>query len=233
MHSPMLYLMTLTLLVVILSTYIHVQATPIPIPATSQNPDDLATGIAILKSDTTGPIYEAMDPSKMDVFERAEDATAKFLDKRSLDVATAIPIKRSTIDTIDTFLNKRAVDDTFHEGHNLSADDDKTENTEAIFEPMDPAMMIAFERAEDATAKFMAKRSDDLIGMYPVERRDTDEDRVLSVDDGSNSEKRETSSLGIRPPRCPDACPAVYEPLCAYNSKGVKQTFGNECELGR
>lgn len=30
---------------------------------------------------------------------------------------------------------------------------------------------------------------------------------------------------------CPLICPAIYAPVCAENSSGVKQTFSNECDL--
>ena len=31
--------------------------------------------------------------------------------------------------------------------------------------------------------------------------------------------------------KCPDACPMVYDPVCAVNASGVWKTFGNACEL--
>ncbi|KAG0374317.1 hypothetical protein BGX24_010555 [Mortierella sp. AD032] len=210
--------MTLAILAIILSS--RVQAGVIPIPAAGKQPNDAAIGSASVNPGKTEPVYEAMDPSKMDVFERAEDATAKFLAKRS-----------PTHVAIDTFLSKRADADAaaVPQDRDLSVSDDtsttfttddKTPKTEAVFEAMDPSKMVAFERAEDATAKFLAKRA-------------IDDDRDFSArdDDGKSSEKYETTRPLPRPPICSQICTDEFDPLCAYNSKGVKRTFVNECEL--
>ncbi|KAG0274154.1 hypothetical protein BGZ95_010051 [Linnemannia exigua] len=205
--------MTLALLVITLSA--RVQAGVIPIPAAGKQPDDAAIGSASVNPGKTEPVYEAMDPSKMDVFERAEDVTKKFLAKRTAS---------NTV--VDAFQSKRADADAaaVPQDRDLSVGTDTPTatttdgpKTEAVFEPMDPSKMVAFESAEDATAKFLAKRA-------------TKDDRDFSVRVDDDSEKHET----IRPPPppiCLEVCPDVYDPLCAKNSKGFRKTFGNECEL--
>ncbi|KAF9122472.1 hypothetical protein BGW39_009720 [Mortierella sp. 14UC] len=211
MHSSMLYMMALTLLVIILLT--HVQATPIPVPTVGKKPDDAAIGSASVKPDTAGPVYEALDPSKMDVFERAKEATAKLLAKRDQDAAASVLIKRSTIDTISTFLSKRAAAAAVPEDRDLSVGDDRTAKTDAVFEPMNPAKTAAFERAEDATTKLLAKRAVEETIAF-LAKRATDADRDFAVGDGNNSEKRETSGVGIKPPPLHFALRSVRRSTC-------------------
>lgn len=38
---------------------------------------------------------------------------------------------------------------------------------------------------------------------------------------------------GACPKDCDFACLDIYKPVCAINTKGVKKTFSNSCEMGR
>ncbi|KAF9126595.1 hypothetical protein BG015_004676 [Linnemannia schmuckeri] len=71
MHSPMMYLVILVLLVITLSVQVQVLASPIPFPA------------AIDAKTQPEATFEAMVPTKIEVFERAEVAIAKFIAERA------------------------------------------------------------------------------------------------------------------------------------------------------
>ncbi|KAF8935601.1 hypothetical protein BGZ47_009823 [Haplosporangium gracile] len=196
-----MYLVTLTLLVITLSVQVQVRAGPIPISAATDTP---------AKTEAT---FEAMDPTKMEVFERAEDATAKFFAKPALanddDRATA-------------------------------PGSPKAWPVGTTFKAMDPAKMDVFEHAEDATAKFIAERATTTDDGGPGANTDDDAIDSASVTDGDgNSAATENHEGGasIRPippltkPRCSDDCPEIWQPLCAHNKLGDKKTFGNRCKL--
>ncbi|KAG0314669.1 hypothetical protein BGZ97_009052 [Linnemannia gamsii] len=181
----MIYMMAFAILAVALS--IQVQAGPIPIPASKPEPE--------------AATFEAMDPTKMEVFERAEDATIKFIDKRALpDIKVAVrsepeaaavfeamdPIKMEVFeraeDATAKFIAKRAVT---VEGDNSSAiKDDAAIGSASV--PDDTA-----EKHEAAT---------DIKPIPP-------------------------------PPRCDIYCPDIWQPVCAHNKLGDKRTFRNTCEL--
>ncbi|XP_050547594.1 PI-actitoxin-Avd5a-like [Daktulosphaira vitifoliae] len=43
-----------------------------------------------------------------------------------------------------------------------------------------------------------------------------------------------TAAVPLDPNNCPDICPTIFEPVCAFNvCTKVYKTFGNECELKR
>ncbi|KAG0283721.1 hypothetical protein BGZ96_011891 [Linnemannia gamsii] len=183
----MMYMMAFALLAVILS--IQVQAGPIPIPAAEPEPD--------------AATFEAMDPTKMEVFERAEDATAKFIAKRALTndkiAVRAEPEAAVTFDAMDP--TKREV---FERAEDATAKfiakrDVAVETGDPGANPDDAAIGTA-SVTDDTAEKHKAA-----VNIIPI-------------------------PPPIKP--CPVACPMVRKPLCAHNRRGEKRTFGNACELG-
>lgn len=188
MHSSMMYMMIFALLAVILS--IQVQASPISIPA-AEPEQDTAT-------------FEAMDPTKREVFERAEDATAKFIAKRALTNHN-IAVRAESEDAAIF----EALDPT---------------NREVFERAEDATAKFIAKRAVTAeTGNPSAAADDAAIGTASVTDDTVEEDEV-AVDIIPIPPPIKPCNNNI--------CPKFWQPLCAKNSQGDKKTFGNACELG-
>ncbi|KAG9070490.1 hypothetical protein KI688_008026 [Linnemannia hyalina] len=110
---------------------------------------------------------------------------------------------------------------------------------------MHPVKRSTLQHAEDATAKYIAKRTTATGDGDFSTHIDDAAIRSASVADSDNNGENATAEsheagVGILPiprtppptkSRCSDICPAIWQPLCAHNKMGDKKTFGNTCQL--
>ncbi|KAF9145972.1 hypothetical protein BGX30_005441 [Mortierella sp. GBA39] len=229
MYSAMMYLTSLTLLVVILSIQFHLYvqaglilipaAGPIPIPAAAGGPKAWPVG--------------AVDPVKKDTLQRAEGATAKYIAKRT--TATGDDDFSTHID--DAAIGSASATDSDNNVENAAADihgagagilpiprpppptkprcsdfqavaqercADKDvgpqAKPDATIEAMEPTKKDVIERAEDATTIFLPKRATEAETIAVI----TTEERGLEGD----------AAAGTLPEPCPRSTSMLFS-LCA------------------